>query len=141
MNLLKTSPTIAVWFVILGAVSMVPAQSIAKAPISICEIAQYGHRETGNILRLHAVYVSDLVERTVLTDPQCPSTSVEVVLSTKSRPHESVEEFERAVRGDVVHDRAPREFYIDASVIYRWNKAAPSQVELMRVWNFHPVRK
>lgn len=112
----------------------------AETRTSVCQIANYGPNQDGNRVRFRAVYISDVVERTVLKDVKCPNSWVGLGEQQNGIDDKSVTELEDAVRGDVVNDLELRQFVVELSGVYKWTgQMGHGVITITKVWNFKRI--
>lgn len=105
---------------------------------SICELTQRGKEASGAQVRVRAIFTSDLLERSVITDPKCPSVVVIPFDAEESKLDvESIRRFDVAVAGKL-SDRAIRVFSVDVSGIYVWRggEKPAGSIYIEKVWCF-----
>jgi hypothetical protein len=119
---------------------MLPFSSVvvAKVPevVSICELAKSPDFFDGKLVRVRAIYVTDLVEHSALIDDQCRGTSFPLYEPENGSRHRSIGNFDRAVLGDV-QDLKLRMFEIEFSARFHRNDASSGgRLEMTRVWTY-----
>ncbi|MBB5877738.1 hypothetical protein [Xanthomonas sp. 3498] len=105
---------------------------------SICELAQRGKRISGAQVRVRAIFTSDLLERSVITDPKCPSVVVIPFDAEESKlDMESMQRFDAAVAGEL-SDHTIRVFSVDVSGTYVWrgDEQPAGAIYIEKVWCF-----
>lgn len=113
-----------------------------SARTSVCELARAGQRISGRSVRMTAVYVTDLLERSVLKDHRCPMAHIEPDWSLQKNPiHDpSLDEFDKALyaRPD---EAQPTQFLIDVSGKFVWQSGENPHGSLIfdKVWSFKRV--
>jgi hypothetical protein len=107
---------------------------------SVCQIATYGKKQDGERVRLRAVYISDIVERTMLKDKGCPNLWLGLAEGEIGADDKSVVALEEAVRGDIVNDAELRQFVVDISALYRSKGTGDrALLYITKVWSFRRI--
>ncbi|MDY4282971.1 hypothetical protein [Xanthomonas sp. LF06-19] len=105
---------------------------------SICELTQRGKEAGGAQVRVRAIFTSDLLERSVITDPKCPSVVVIPFDAEESKLDvESIRRFDAAVAGKL-SDHTIRVFSVDVSGTYVWrgDEQPAGALYIEKVWYF-----
>jgi hypothetical protein len=105
---------------------------------SICKLSEGGRRLSGAHVRVTAIYSSDLLERSTITDDDCPS----VILVPYDAPDAkldsaSMRRFNNALQGEL-SDRSLRKYLVDVSGKYVWreNEIPHGAIYIEKVWSF-----
>lgn len=112
------------------------AASAREVRTSLCVLASHGQPLSGQRVRFTAIYLTDLLERTVLLDKRCPKVHLTPYDSIKG-PDPSVKRFDKAVRGRI-DDPELRQFVVDVSGRFTWHghDEPYGSLEIQKVWNF-----
>ncbi len=95
----------------------------ASQPVftTICALSAQGKKMDGALVRFKATYITDLRHGAFLTDPKCPSVSVEQGLDPVN-VDASVRRFDEVVKGSIL-DHKPRQLVVDVSGKFAWSAA------------------
>ncbi|MGH7927076.1 MAG: hypothetical protein ACREQV_04720 [Candidatus Binatia bacterium] len=106
--------------------------------VSICQLAKAGEKMNGRHIRLTAIYLTDLLEISVLKDRRCPSEYFAPNWKLSQDP--SLDAFDKVLysRPD---DLNLTTFSIDVSGIFVWwvNEKPQGSLILEKVWSFKRV--
>jgi hypothetical protein len=115
---------------------------------SVCDLARDAPVLNGQSVRVLAVYETDLLEFSGLSDANCPGVVMD--LDEPRAPlkrHRSIEAFDRAVTGEVTDVRL-RRFEIEFTGTFHWDsssgprelqnglEAPRGSIEVRRIWTF-----
>ncbi len=107
---------------------------------SVCKLSALGPVKSGIRVRVRAIYISDIVERTTLKDSDCPDVWADLAERRPPNEDQSVAKFEDAVRGDVVNDAELRQFILDVSGVYtRRSNQSQGTIAITNVWSFERI--
>lgn len=141
MKFLWTARFFCIWLLVVFVCGCATtSKAYTEIQTSVCQIAAHGLKRDGNILRLRAVYISDIVERTMLKDVDCPNEWLGLAVGDNGVDDKSVAELEDAVLGDVINDTELRQFVVDISALYR-SKGTNGQglLYITKVWSFKRI--
>jgi hypothetical protein len=104
---------------------------------TICQLAESSAAMNGHIVRVRAIYITDLKHITILKDRQCKSVSLSILDAEKNKRDPSMEDFDRAVWGKI-DDLDLRVFSVDASGIFmRQPQSTPRDaLSIQKIWHF-----
>jgi len=124
------------WLIFL--VSSTACAQTKEDHVSICELANAGEQMNGSHVRVSVVYLTDLLETSVLKDPRCPSVHVAPNWKTSKDP--SLEMFDEALyaRPDELKLTT---YSIDVSGTFVWRASENPQgtLNFEKVWSFERV--
>jgi hypothetical protein len=89
--------------------------------VTLCDLASLATKMTGQTVRIHGIYITDLKHVTILKDRRCPGVSFTVVDGSSRDVDPTVEQFDRAVYGEL-SDLDLRVFEVDLIGIARWDE-------------------
>lgn len=115
------------------------AASAREVRTNLCALASHGQPLSGQRVRFTAIYLTDLLERTVLLDKRCPKVHLTPYDPIES-PDRSVKRFDQAVRGRV-DDLELRQFVVNLSGRFTWHghDEPYGSLEIQKVWNFKRI--
>lgn len=103
-----------------AACSGAPSANVPQPVLTtICALSSQGKEMDGALVRFKATYITDLRHGAFMTDPKCPSVSVEQG-SDSENVDASVPRFDEVVKGNIL-DHKPRKFVVDVSGRFAWN--------------------
>jgi hypothetical protein len=115
------------------------AASAREVRTTLCELVSHGQPLSGQRVRFTAIYLTDLLERTVLLDKHCPKVHLTPYDSIEP-PDPSVKKFDDAVRGRI-GDLELRQFVVDVSGRFTWHghDESTGSLEIQKVWRFKRI--
>lgn len=116
--------------------SAAPAREVRT---TLCELISHGQPLSGQRVRFTAIYLTDLMERTVLLDKRCPKVRL-IPYDSIEHPDPSVKRFDDAVRGRI-DDLKLRQFVVDVSGRFTWHghDEPYGSLEIQKVWSFKRI--
>jgi hypothetical protein len=128
-------------FFILWVSLLASAIAVAQADenrTSLCELAKAGEHMNGRRIRLTAVYLTDLLDRSVLKDRRCPEQYF--ALDWKAPLDPSLDAFEKAVYAGA-NDKELTQFVIEVSgeVLWQANENPRGTLIAKKIWRFKRV--
>jgi hypothetical protein len=114
------------------------AQSNAR-PTSICELDRGGEQMNGRHVRLTVIYITDLLERSVLKDRRCQRRYISP--DWKEPLDSSLSAFEKAVYA-LADDTGSKQFLVDVSgtFVRQANENPHGTLIFEKIWSFKRVR-
>lgn len=115
------------------------ASRMGKRVTSICELQQHRDKSSGVRVRLTAIYSSDLLERSTLSDDRCPMViMVPFDAPKRNQDLSSMRLFNKALEGGGISDRSLRIFEVDISGKYVWrkNEQIHGAIYIEKIWSF-----
>lgn len=115
------------------------AASAREVRTTLCELVSHGQPLSGKRVRFTAIYLTDLLERTVLLDKRCPKVHLTPYDSIE-RPDPSVKRFDDAVRGRI-DDLELRQFVVDVSGRFtlHGHDEPIGSLEIQKVWSYKRI--
>jgi hypothetical protein len=124
------------WLVLLAS-SAASAQA-NEEHVSICQLAKAGEQMNGHHVRVSVIYLTDLLETSILKDRRCPNVYIAPNWKTSKDP--SLVAFDEALyaRPD---DLKLTTYSIDVSGTFVWRTSENPQgtLNLEKVWSFERV--
>lgn len=118
-----------------------PSKNAALVNTSICDLAKQRGTANGMHVRVKALFSTDLLERSFITDPQCPEVVVAPFDAAKPElDTKSMKRFDRAVRGRL-SDSSARvfSFNISGKYIWRMDETKSGAIYIEKVWSFKRI--
>jgi hypothetical protein len=109
--------------VLFFAASIVGMRTAVAAPVTVCELTNSPNSFDGKDVTVSAVYMTDMLERSLLADSHCPGVTLSPYDSVSPHPDPSNERFNAAVTGNVL-DRKLRVFKVVVVGRFNWDASA-----------------
>ncbi|HEY2347181.1 MAG TPA: hypothetical protein VGH80_15120 [Xanthomonadaceae bacterium] len=126
-----------------GLLPAAAAPAPKEVAYSLCELVASSAHLANKLVRVRAIFETDMLERSILYDENCPQAHVELY-DAKGKQDKSVDKWNRAMR-DTYRKGLPVIFQVEFSAMFR---VTPKQndialvhddhprLELFRVWNY-----
>lgn len=123
--------------------------------VTVCELARWDQTRVGTRVRIHAEYFTDFHHGAFMSDPRCPSDSLQIGIDATNADN-SVADLDMAIGQD-------RKFYIghkfkvDVTGVFEWNKGKVinaelppdrqlripphGEISLLKVWSFEQPKR
>ena len=143
-----------------GAIASRCSESGARSEpihvVTICQLAHRGEARVGTRVRIRAEYFTDLRHGAFLSDPRCPSDSVQIGKYATDADKESLAVLDKAM---TQHSKfyIGHKFKVDITGIFEWNEGlvinkelppdrqlripAHGVLSLLKVWSFEKPTK
>ena len=114
--------------------------SAQEVRATLCDLVKHGKTFHGQRVRLTVVYISDLMERSLLLDRRCPKFRLGPYESAEP-PDPSVERFDEALRGRLGDLKDKHQFVVDVSGRFTWNghDEPYGALEIEKVWSYSRI--
>ena len=109
--------------VLFFAACIVGMGAATAAPVTVCELTNSPKSFDGKDVTVSAVYMTDMLERSLLADSRCPGVTLAPYDSVSPHPDPSNERFNAAVTSNVL-DRKLRVFKVVVFGRFNWNASA-----------------
>jgi hypothetical protein len=134
-------PASAISLLLAGcAVSARPHSSQPPRLTSLCELAASGSRSHGKIVRLRAIFITDLMHGSVLKDRSCPQVTFKISYAVGPASDASINGFDHAVDGNP-NDMSLRVFEIDMVGRSSWRRSEkpPGRIYVSSITSYAPT--
>ncbi len=123
--------------------------------VTVCELARWGQTRVGTRVRIRAEYFMDFHHGAFLSDPRCPSDSLQIGIDATSADN-SVANLDMAIGQDRKF-YIGRKFKVDVTGVFEWNQGKVinaelppdrqlripphGEISLLKVWSFERPKR